>query len=125
MTCPGQNYLVGDILSFAFAGGGTTNPAATFNYTLKAGDLAPNTVGRADQDWDRACWNWMASLGVPVTVTGGVLDGSGSISGPVTVQAGGTLGAGTSTAIGQLNLASGPRVVGHRSPCGSIRPAVR
>jgi len=45
MTCPGQNYLAGDTLSFAFAGGGGATPASTFNYTLKAGDIEFNTPG--------------------------------------------------------------------------------
>ena len=40
MTCLGQNYVVGDDLTFAFAGGGTATPANTFNYTLQAGDVA-------------------------------------------------------------------------------------
>ena len=105
LTCPGQSYMAGDILSFGFAGGGTTNPANTFNYTLKAGDLAPNStafltkIGSGVLEFD-------GTVGVPVNVTSGMLDGVGSIVGPVTVQSTGTLGAGSSTAIGQLNLSS-------------------
>ena len=45
LTCPGQNYQAGDVLSFTFAGGGTATPADTFNYTLQAGDLTANGAG--------------------------------------------------------------------------------
>jgi autotransporter-associated beta strand protein len=43
-----------------------------------------------------------------VIVNGGTLDGNGQISGPVTVNAGGTLAAGTPSAIGQLAIENVP-----------------
>jgi autotransporter-associated beta strand protein len=114
MTCPGQNYQAGDSLGFAFEGGGSTNPAGTFNYTLQAGDVAPNATGGLTKigsgaliqgGFDSYTGNTIVSLGTlevdgslsasAVTVTGGTLDGAGSISDAVVVQSGGTLGAGS------------------------------
>jgi autotransporter-associated beta strand protein len=43
-----------------------------------------------------------------VIVNGGTLDGNGQMSGPLTVNAGGTLGAGTPSTIGQLAFVSVP-----------------
>ena len=105
MTCPGQGYVAGDSLSFDFAGGGTTNPASTFNYTLTAGDLTPNTSGVLTKTGSGTL-EVDGSVGGPVNVSGGKLEGAGSISGAVTVQAGGTLGAGSTSTIGQFNLSS-------------------
>ena len=45
LTCPGQNYEVGDVLSFAFSGGGCDTAASTFAYTLTAADVAANSGG--------------------------------------------------------------------------------
>lgn len=45
MTCPGQNYLAGDNLTFDFSGGGPTTPAASFMHTLTAGEVAANNAG--------------------------------------------------------------------------------
>ena len=45
MTCPGKNYVAGDNLSFAFAGGGATTAASTFTHTLASGDIAANATG--------------------------------------------------------------------------------
>lgn len=45
MTCPGQNYLAGDSLTFAFSGGGATSPAASFLHTLTAGEVSANNTG--------------------------------------------------------------------------------
>jgi autotransporter-associated beta strand protein len=127
LTCPGMNYLAGDTLSFAFAGGGTTTPASTFNYTLQAGDVAPNSLGgltkigsgtlilSGDNGYNgytgytvvsNGTLEVDGSIGGGVTVAGGTLDGIGSINGAVTVQNGGTLSCGALASIGQLSQLS-------------------
>ncbi|HEX7653798.1 MAG TPA: autotransporter-associated beta strand repeat-containing protein, partial [Verrucomicrobiae bacterium] len=45
LTCPGQGYSAGDVLGLVFTGGGATNPASTFLYTLTSGDLVANANG--------------------------------------------------------------------------------
>ncbi len=45
LTCPGQNYKAGDILSFAFAGGGYVTNASIFLHTLQTADLTTNNGG--------------------------------------------------------------------------------
>jgi fibronectin-binding autotransporter adhesin len=45
LTNPGQNYQVGDIMNFAFSGGGFSTAAPTFQYTLTSNDIAANTTG--------------------------------------------------------------------------------
>ena len=45
LTCPGQGYLPGDILTFSFSGGGALTPAGTYQYTLQPGDVAANGTG--------------------------------------------------------------------------------
>lgn len=69
LTCPGQNYAVGDVVTFTFAGGGATSPASPFVYTLTAPDLAANGSGG------------LTKLGSG-TLT---LSGTNTFAGPVTV----------------------------------------
>jgi autotransporter-associated beta strand protein len=45
LTCPGQSYVAGDVLTFAFSGGGATSAAASFTHTLTESELADNAVG--------------------------------------------------------------------------------
>ncbi len=45
LTCPGQGYAAGDTVTFAFAGGGASTPAASFGHTLTAADLTANGAG--------------------------------------------------------------------------------
>jgi autotransporter-associated beta strand protein len=45
LTNPGQNYQVGDVLTFNFAGGGATAAATPFQYTLTANEVASNVGG--------------------------------------------------------------------------------
>jgi autotransporter-associated beta strand protein len=45
LTCPGQNYLPGEVLTFSFSGGGALTPAGSFQYTLQPGDVAANGSG--------------------------------------------------------------------------------
>ena len=45
-TCPGENFAVGETLTFSFQGGGPTTPAPDFNYTLTAADLQMNNQGK-------------------------------------------------------------------------------
>ena len=120
MTCPGAYYVAGDMLSFAFAGGGTTTPASTFNYTLRAGDLVANGTGSVTKigagtlavtGIETYSGNTIVSNGTlemdgalnnGVTVSGGLLDGNGSVYGSVNVLLGGTLGAGSAAGPGVL-----------------------
>ncbi len=129
LTCPGQSYLAGDNLSFGFAGGGTVTPANTFNYTLKPTDVAANVAGgltkmgsgllvlsgTSSYGGNTVVENGTLQLdgsvggGNPaggIIVSGGRLDGSGSSGGPVTIQSGGTLGAGDSADLGSLSLST-------------------
>ena len=133
LTCPGTDYVVGDVVSFAFAGGGTASPASTFNYTLKAADVAPNTSGGLTKlgtgtlmlsGYNTYTGNTLVSNGTlevdglvnsAVLVTGGMLAGYGSVTGAVTVQTNGTLGAGTAAGVGQLTLSSSLSLAGTAS----------
>ena len=45
LTCPGQGYLPGDVLTFSFGGGGNGTPGGSFQYTLQPGDVAANATG--------------------------------------------------------------------------------
>lgn len=45
LTSPGQNYQAGDVLTFAFAGGGAATAAPAFAYTLQVADLSLNSIG--------------------------------------------------------------------------------
>ena len=45
LTNPGQNYQVGDQITFAFTGGGYATAATNFVYTLTASDVAANATG--------------------------------------------------------------------------------
>ena len=133
LTCPGINYVAGDVLSFAFAGGGATTPANPFHYTLKAADVAPNSAGGLTKlgagtlilngyntytnttTVKNGTLEMDGYIASGVIVTGGMLDGYSSIGGPVTVQSGGALGAGTSAGIGTLTLASSLSLAGTAS----------
>jgi autotransporter-associated beta strand protein len=124
LTCPGANYLAGDSLSFAFAGGGATTQASTFNYTLQASDVASNASGgltkvgsgtlslsgsssyTGNTIISNGTLQVSGSIASGVTAIGGTLDGTGTVGGPVVVQSGGTLASGTSASIGSLNLSS-------------------
>jgi len=124
MVCPGQNYQAGDTLDFQFSGGGATTPADDFYYPLQAGDLSPNANGGLVKIGSGGLN--LASLndtytgvttvsnglleisgsltgGGAVSVRGGTLAGTGTISGPVTVYAGATLAVGVS-AVGTLTV---------------------
>lgn len=126
MTCPGQNYQAGDTLNFDFVSGGPSSAAPTFSYTLQAGDLKANadggltkvgagslTVAGANNSYSGATVVSNGTLvvggnligGGAVSVCGGKLGGTGVISGPVTVQNGGTLTAGINS-IGTLTINS-------------------
>ncbi len=96
MTCPGQNYQVGDVLAFDFAGGGASTPAPTFNYTLQSGDLTANGVGGVTASGlGTLILNGSLSYTGPTKVNGGTLSlplGS-SASGPITVNSNASLSA--------------------------------
>jgi len=72
LTSPGQNYTVGDVLTFTFAGGGASAPAGTFTYTLTAADVAANGAGG------------LTKLGTG-TLT---LSGTNTFTGPTNINAG-------------------------------------
>jgi autotransporter-associated beta strand protein len=95
MTAPGQNYLAGDVLSFAFAGGGATTPASTFTYTLQAADVAPNSAGGLTKlGSGKLLLGAVNTYSGPTMVAAGTLDAEldGALgSGNVSVAAGATL----------------------------------
>ena len=95
MTCPGQNYVVGDNLSFSFAAGGTTNPASAFNYTLQAADLAANTSGGLTK-----IGSGLLTLSGANTYLGSTIVGAGTLA----VSVDGGLGQGTVVVAGGATL---------------------
>jgi len=124
LTCAGQNYQPGDVLNFDFSKGSPTTPAGTFTYTLQAGDLLDNAkggltkIGSGQLALNGLNNNYTGATvvsngtlvvagnlvgGGAVEVRGGILGGTGSINGPVTVAGGGTLTAGIGS-IGTLNV---------------------
>ena len=125
MTCPGQNYQAGNAVNFIFTGGGATNPAGSFTYSLQAGDLATNAIGgltklgagsltlSASQTFggnavvSNGTLNLTGRLlgGGMVFVNGGTLSGNGAINGPVTINSGGTLAPGSGR-IGTLAISN-------------------
>ena len=114
MTCPGQSFQAGNVVSFAFTGGGATTPANSFTYVLPAGDLAPNSTGGLIKlgsgrltlaatntfGGDTIVSNGTLTItgrllgNGTVSVRAGTLSGSGVINGPVTVDSGATLAPG-------------------------------
>lgn len=109
ITCPGQNYSVGDTVSFAFGGGGYTTAASTFVYTLQAGDLASNSNGGLTKAGNGTLYlNGTGTYTGPTLVNAGTLAGIGSVAGPVTVASGGTLAAGSSATTLGTNTIAGP-----------------
>ncbi len=124
LTCPGQGYVVGDVLSFTYTGGGASVAANSSSYTLQAGDLKANATGglvklgsgllaltTANNTYLGATVISNGTLAVngsligggAVNVAGGVLGGAGLVAGPVTVQSGATLAADLG-AVGAFNL---------------------
>ncbi len=101
LTCPGQNYQAGDVLSFSFAGGGTATPATTYNYTLQAGDLTANSAGGVTKTGTGTL-----TLSGSLTYTGPTLVNGGKLSlpsgssatGVITVNSNATLSAQSSVA---------------------------
>jgi fibronectin-binding autotransporter adhesin len=45
LTCPGQGYVAGDIVTFTFVSGGATTAATAYAHTLTAANLAANGAG--------------------------------------------------------------------------------
>ena len=45
LTCPGQGYSAGDLVTFSFSGGGAATPVSSYSYTLSPADLAGNGIG--------------------------------------------------------------------------------
>lgn len=133
LTCPGRDYQAGDQLFFDFLGGGATTPANTLVYTVTAGVLQANAtgglvkVGSGQLDLtsgnnsytgitvvSNGTLNITGSLngGGAVLVRGGLLAGTGSILGDVTVSSGAALtagitNAGTLTLVGSLTFEPG------------------
>lgn len=109
ITCPGRNYQAGDVLTFAFAGGGATAVASNFVYTLQAGDIAPNAGGGLTKiGFGTLYLNGANTYTGTNLVNAGTLAGSGSVAGAVTVASGGTLAVGSSpSSIGTFTI-SGP-----------------
>jgi autotransporter-associated beta strand protein len=108
IVCPGQNYAIGDTVTFGFAGGGSTTAASTYTYTLKAGDVAANAGGGLTKIGSGTLFlNGVNAYTGTTLVNGGILAGSGTIAGPVTVASGGTLVAGASLTALATNTIAG------------------
>jgi autotransporter-associated beta strand protein len=126
ITCPGQGYAAGDHLYFNFSGGGTTNPAAMFDYTLQAGDLTANGRGglmkigqgiltlsgantyTGDTMIGTGTLLLSGSLlgnGTVWVTNNGTLSGNGIINGPVNVGSNAVLAVGN-TSIGALTISN-------------------
>jgi len=102
LTAPGKNYVAGDVVNFAFLGGGATTAATTFAYTLQAGDLASNVGGGVTKTGNGTLYLNGASTYTGATLVNvGTLGGTGSLFSPVTVASGATLSPGVG-AIGTL-----------------------
>ena len=110
MTCPGQNYQVGDVITFAFAGGGPSTAASSFVYTLQAGDLAANSTGGLTKIGSGVLYlTGVNTYSGTTLINTGTLAGTGTILGPVTVASGATLAVGSSpTTIGTLTISANP-----------------
>jgi autotransporter-associated beta strand protein len=96
LTCPGQNYQAGDVLTFTFTGGGATTPASAFNYTLQAADLAANTRGGLAK-----FGSGKLTLTAASTYTGDTVVGAGTLD--VTVDGG--------MGYGNVNVSSGATLI--------------
>ncbi len=110
LTNPGQNFQVGDQLSFTFTGGGASSPVGSFQYALTAADIAANNSGG------------VTKLGAG-TLT---LSGANTYTGPTTVQ-GGTLVVGGASALGtgRVNMTGGTlNLSGHNATLNSIASTV-
>lgn len=104
LTSPGQNYQAGDVVNFNFLGGGATTAAPTFAYAVQPGDVAVNVGGGLTKQGNGTLYvNGANTYTGNTAVNAGRLAGTGTIAGPVTVAAAGSIGAGT-TAIGTLTV---------------------
>ena len=130
LTNPGQNFQVGDEVTFTFSGGGATTAASPFVYTLTANDVAANNGGLTKvgsgtlilsaantytgttivSDGTLEVDGSLASGSAVTIQSGGTLDGVGTVNGSVTAQSGGTVSPGDTSGIlktGNLALNSG------------------
>ncbi|HEX7651939.1 MAG TPA: hypothetical protein VF607_00440, partial [Verrucomicrobiae bacterium] len=126
ITCPGENYQVGDLLTVSFTGGLPDVAAAGFNRTLTALDLGTNGTGGLQKFGTGSLTlaaattlngNSLVQQGTlnvvtpfagngSLTVINGNLSGTGPICQPVTVQSGGTLQTSSDT-LGSLTISNG------------------
>ncbi len=103
ITTPGQDYEIGDTLTFSFTGGGPLVPAPAFDYTLTASDVAANGTG-----------------GLTVTGNGHlVLGGDASYTGPTEVL-GGTLESTALLGDTELSVAAGATLTGSLDTLGPV-----
>lgn len=111
LTCPGQNYQAGDVLTFAFTGGGSSaatinfKAASSFVYRLQPGDITPNSGGGLTKiGTGTLSLTGNSTYTGPTLVNAGTLTGTGSIANGVTVAAGATLAAGSPSTTGTLTI---------------------
>ena len=95
LTCPGQNYVAGDMLTFTFSGGGASSAANPFMYTLQPTDLAANNTGTLTKNGSTP----LTLSGAASTFSGGLIINNGIVSnGP----------SGVTTELGSGNVTFGP-----------------
>lgn len=121
MTCPGENYRAGDVVSFTFSGGGAAISAAVFNYTLQADDVSDNSSGGLTKlGAGTLTLSATNNYGGDTVVSGGTLNIAGQLSGNGTVQAvGGTL-AGTGKISGAVIIGNGGAIAPGNGGIGSL-----
>ena len=125
LTSPGQNYQVGDVLTFNFAGGGAST-AGTFSYTLTAADVAANSAGGVTVKGSGAgaiTFSGANTYTGTTTVAGGALIVGGAAalgSGPLNMTGGALNLNGYSTAVSSLSGPTSTSVIQNASATAAI-----
>ena len=120
MTCPGQNYKAGDVLTFAFASGGCITNASAFTHTLQTADLAPNNGGLTKLGSGTLILSGTNNYTGTTSINGGTIYVNGTLNaaGAVYVGVGGTLG-GTGSA-DNVTVDSGGGIEGGQNGAGTL-----
>jgi fibronectin-binding autotransporter adhesin len=120
ITCPGQNYVAGNTLNFAFNGGGFATAATTFSYTLQPGDILANgTGGLTKIGSGSVTYSGVGTFTGNTAVSNGTLFVNGTLTGPAQVSGGSTLG-GTGIIKGAVTVGSGATLAPGISAIGTL-----